>query len=254
MKRLTILLLAIMPMVADAETVVPLYPVPIVHVEPIYPPEALARDMDGRVVLQFDVVPIHELEPLEEPYNQHPSSPENIVVIESTDPIFDQAAIKSVERFIYKGRVVDGVTVTIRDVQTTVTFKIGAESRIDESPTGMHWLVDWLFGINPQAQYLEQFRGSHVTERHMACAGMYASLSKNPSISGIDGLDEVRKLERWTDAHLVNAGFDKESIDAYHEIWNETVNKYPPSHDYDPEGQWHSALIDCETMRRNEMP
>ena len=66
----------------------------IIKVQPQYPAAAAIRGLDGTVIVQFDVTAMGVVE--------------NVVVVDSTNKIFNKAAIEAAYRFKYKPRVVDG--------------------------------------------------------------------------------------------------------------------------------------------------
>ncbi len=66
----------------------------VIKVQPQYPPAAARRGLSGVVIVQFDVTEFGTVE--------------NPVVIESTNSVFNKAAIEAASRFRYKPRVVDG--------------------------------------------------------------------------------------------------------------------------------------------------
>jgi len=69
--------------------------VEIMRVQPDYPIGARRRELEGWVIVEFDVLAS--------------GSVTNVVVIESSDRVFDNAAIRAAQRFRFKARVVDGV-------------------------------------------------------------------------------------------------------------------------------------------------
>jgi len=50
----------------------------------------------------------------------------NVTVVESSAPIFEEAAIEAAQKFKYKPRVVDGVAIEVSGVQNKITFKLNA--------------------------------------------------------------------------------------------------------------------------------
>ena len=84
--------------------------VSLVRVAPIYPARAISNGTEGYVVLQFDVTADGRVI--------------NIVIIESTDRVFDRAAIHAAERFKFKPRVVDGVAYASYGLQNMFTFTL----------------------------------------------------------------------------------------------------------------------------------
>jgi len=83
---------------------------PIVRVAPVYPARALSRGLEGYVDLSFTVTTTGTVR--------------DPVIIFSTSSLFERAAIRAVEKFKYKPRVVDGVPVDVPNVKTRITFKI----------------------------------------------------------------------------------------------------------------------------------
>ena len=82
----------------------------LVRVAPIYPTRALARELEGYVVVQFDVAA-----------NGLVTS---AVVVESSHSVFDAAAIKAAERFKFKPRVVDGVALATYGIRNLFRFTL----------------------------------------------------------------------------------------------------------------------------------
>ncbi len=84
---------------------------PIIKVAPAYPRRALARGIQGYVVLEYTVT--------------KQGTVKDPVVIESKPSrIFDKAATKSALRYKYKPRVVDGEPVEVPNVRTKITFQL----------------------------------------------------------------------------------------------------------------------------------
>ena len=83
---------------------------PIVKVEPVYPQRALARRLEGHVVLEFVVT--------------RTGTVRDIVVLDSTAAIFERPAIEAAEKFRYKPRVIDGEPVEVAGVRNVITFKM----------------------------------------------------------------------------------------------------------------------------------
>lgn len=83
---------------------------PIVKVQPIYPQRALQRGLEGYVVVQYTVTTTGETTDIE--------------VVESTNSVFDRAAIESAGKYKYKPRVIDGTPVAVAGVRTRIEFNI----------------------------------------------------------------------------------------------------------------------------------
>lgn len=84
---------------------------PVVKVRPTYPASAQSRGIEGHVLVQFDIDELGRVS--------------NVVVLEATPSgVFERAALKAVERFRYKPRVVNGRPVPVSGVQHLVTFEL----------------------------------------------------------------------------------------------------------------------------------
>lgn len=89
---------------------------PLVRIEPRYPPRALSRGIEGWVLLEFTVSPTGTvIDP--QVVDSEPSS------------IFNRAAITAVSRWKYKPKVVDGVPVPREGQQVVLTFKISEDDK-----------------------------------------------------------------------------------------------------------------------------
>jgi periplasmic protein TonB len=85
---------------------------PVVKVAPVYPMRALQRRLEGWVIVEFVVTASGNVR--------------NVVVVESSEPMFEQAAIDAAAKFRYKPRIVDGEAVEVAGVQNRITFKLNA--------------------------------------------------------------------------------------------------------------------------------
>ena len=84
---------------------------PIVKVAPIYPSRAQSRGTEGWVLLSFTVT---ETGSVVDPQ-----------VLDADPPgVFDRAAMKAVERFKYKPRVINGQPQVVHGVEHLITFKL----------------------------------------------------------------------------------------------------------------------------------
>ncbi len=81
---------------------------PIVKVAPIYPSRAVTMDLEGYVIVEFTVT--------------RSGTTRDVVVIESTHPVFDRAAREAASKFKYKPRVIDGEPVEVLGVLHKITF------------------------------------------------------------------------------------------------------------------------------------
>lgn len=84
--------------------------VALIRVAPVYPARALTYGIEGYVVVQFDITAEGQVV--------------NVVIIESTDSVFDTAAIKAAQRFKFKPRVVDGLALASYGIQNMFRFTI----------------------------------------------------------------------------------------------------------------------------------
>jgi len=87
--------------------------VAMVRVSPIYPARALTYGIEGYVVVQFDISAEGQVL--------------NVVIIKSTDSVFDSAAIKAAERFKFKPRVVNGLAMASYGIQNMFRFTLSED-------------------------------------------------------------------------------------------------------------------------------
>jgi len=91
---------------------------PIVKVAPVYPKRALARKLEGYVVVEFTV--------------SKRGTTRDIKVVEAQPlGIFNQSAIQAAEKFKYKPRVVDGEPVEVHGVRNLIKFALNDEKKVD---------------------------------------------------------------------------------------------------------------------------
>lgn len=83
---------------------------PIVKVAPVYPARALARKLEGYVMVEFTVT--------------ETGAVRNVVVLESTEPMFERPAIDAALKFKYKPRVIDGEPVEVAGVRNKISFEM----------------------------------------------------------------------------------------------------------------------------------
>lgn len=83
---------------------------PVEKVSPAYPPEAMARGLEGQVIVSYTVT--------------KDGSTRDVQVTESTDAVFENAAIAAAQQWKYKPRIIDGTPVEVPGVQTTLRFKL----------------------------------------------------------------------------------------------------------------------------------
>lgn len=84
--------------------------VSLVRVSPVYPAKALANQTEGYVIVEFDVTDRGQVT--------------NVVTVDSSNEIFNKAAIKAAERFKFKPRVVDGQALWSYSIRNMFTFRI----------------------------------------------------------------------------------------------------------------------------------
>ena len=85
---------------------------PIVKVAPVYPMRALQRRLEGYVVVEFIVT--------------SSGAVRDVIVVESTAEVFENAAVEAALKFKYKPRVVDGQPIDVAGVRNRITFRLDA--------------------------------------------------------------------------------------------------------------------------------
>ncbi|VAW04900.1 putative TonB-dependent receptor [hydrothermal vent metagenome] len=83
---------------------------PIVKVAPIYPRRAQERGLSGYVIVEFTVTKLGTVV--------------DARVIESTNSVFNRAAIKAALKFKYKPKVVDGEPIDVAGVLHKISFEM----------------------------------------------------------------------------------------------------------------------------------
>jgi protein TonB len=83
---------------------------PLVKITPIYPRRAQARGLSGWVIVQFTITTT--------------GSVTDVVVVDSSDPIFERSAVQAALKFKYRPRVVDGEPVEVTGVFHSIVFEI----------------------------------------------------------------------------------------------------------------------------------
>jgi protein TonB len=85
--------------------------IPLVRINPDYPPRALSRGLEGWVQVQFTITPTGTVS--------------NAVVVNAEPKnIFDDAALKAIARWRYNPKVEGGVAVERVGVQTIIRFQL----------------------------------------------------------------------------------------------------------------------------------
>ncbi|MGD8341732.1 MAG: energy transducer TonB [Gammaproteobacteria bacterium] len=85
---------------------------PIVKVAPIYPARAAMRSLEGYVKVEYTITATGDVE--------------DVVVLETTSPIFVRAAVDSALKYKYRPRVVNGAPVAVTGVTTLIYFNLVA--------------------------------------------------------------------------------------------------------------------------------
>lgn len=88
---------------------------PIVKVQPAYPAGALARNLEGWVVVEFTV--------------NRAGNVEDVRVAESSHTIFERAAVEAAAHFRYRPRIIDGEAVRVTGVRNIMRFEIDGGAR-----------------------------------------------------------------------------------------------------------------------------
>jgi len=87
---------------------------PIFKVQPIYPRRALQLELEGWVVVEFDVTETGNVE--------------NVVVVDAEPKgVFDSAARKAAEKFRYRPKVVNEKPIRVTGVRNRIIFELEAE-------------------------------------------------------------------------------------------------------------------------------
>lgn len=86
---------------------------PIVQVAPQYPRRAMARGLEGYVLLEFTVT--------------REGTVRDPRVVDSSSGLFDRAALDAVSRFRYRPRVIDGEPVEVPGVRFRMIFELREE-------------------------------------------------------------------------------------------------------------------------------
>jgi len=82
----------------------------LLKVPPRYPSEAAERGVEGNVIVEYAVTETGDVEDVE--------------VVESTDPLFDRAAIVAAQQFKYMPRIAGGRAVAVTGVRTRIAFRL----------------------------------------------------------------------------------------------------------------------------------
>ncbi len=88
---------------------------PLVKVQAAYPAAALRRNLEGYVLIEFDV--------------NRAGNVENARVVESSHSVFEQPALTAAEKFRYRPRVVNGTPVRVTGFRNVVRFELEPATR-----------------------------------------------------------------------------------------------------------------------------
>jgi TonB family protein len=83
---------------------------PVTKPDPIYPARALQRGYEGHVIVSYTVTAAGETA--------------DVMVVESSSPLFDRAAVEAVQRYQYEPRRVDGKPVEVVRVRSRIDFEL----------------------------------------------------------------------------------------------------------------------------------
>lgn len=84
--------------------------IPLVRINPDYPPRALSRGLQGWVIVQFTITATGTVK--------------DAKVVDSSNSIFNDAALKAIARWRYNPKVEEGVAVERVGVQTKLVFQL----------------------------------------------------------------------------------------------------------------------------------
>lgn len=84
--------------------------IPLVRINPDYPPRALSRGLQGWVIVQFTITATGTVK--------------DPIVVDSSNSIFNDAALKAISRWRYNPKVEEGVAVERVGVQTKLVFQL----------------------------------------------------------------------------------------------------------------------------------
>jgi TonB family protein len=94
---------------------------PLIRTPPYYPRQALEQRLNGDVTVRFTVTAIGTVE--------------NVVAVESSDPIFAPPAVVAVSQWKYLPKVVGGKRAAVRDITTVIRFQLAPDdSKSSKSP------------------------------------------------------------------------------------------------------------------------
>ncbi len=85
---------------------------PVVKVAPAYPTLALARGLEGYVVVEFTIT--------------RTGAVKDVLVVESSSRLFERGSIEAVHKFKYRPRIVAGEPIEVLRVRNRITFELEA--------------------------------------------------------------------------------------------------------------------------------
>lgn len=83
---------------------------PLVRVEPLYPPQAARRGLEGWVQLQFTITTA--------------GSVADVAVVKSSNPVFERAAVEAVRKWKYEPQMQSGTAVATSGVGVVLRFNM----------------------------------------------------------------------------------------------------------------------------------
>jgi TonB family protein len=211
-------------------TVIGLSVAPVVRPAPVYPTEALKRGLEGSVTLRFDVTATGVVE--------------NVSVVDSTDSVFEDAALAAVAQWKYLPRLAEGKRVPSSNVQTVIRFALarpGAPEPPKPTPTPSDAYLKADFRAFSAAMEMamdrtvaDDFRGAELT------------LDELRARYELDGFQEGNVWDFYAYLYLVQGYYDR-AIDAYETgiaayaragvrsqgSWLPLANLYYARHQYD---------------------
>lgn len=84
--------------------------IPLVRINPDYPPRALSRGIEGWVIVQFTI--------------SATGTVKDPKIVDSSNSVFNEAALKAIARWRYNPKVEEGVAVERVGVQTKLVFQL----------------------------------------------------------------------------------------------------------------------------------
>ena len=95
--------------------------IPLVRANPEYPPQALTKRLEGRVQLKFDVTTAGTVE--------------NVSVVSSSDPVFEESAAAALAQWRYLPRILAGKRVRHEGVHTIIQFQLAGYKEETPNPS-----------------------------------------------------------------------------------------------------------------------